>query len=115
MKSVSKILAQLAPSATTLTFAYEAPGTTLGELDTLIICNRGATTDTVRVAISASNTTAETKDYIYYGLQVPAGDTFVSNIGLKLPPGATIRVYSTVGSTSFGLYGAEVYPYDSRI
>lgn len=115
MKSTPKILAQLAPSAASLTFAYEAPAITLGELDTLIICNRGTVTDTVRVAISASNTTAATKDYIYYGLSLDAGDTFVANIGLKLPPGATVRVYSTIGSTSFSLYGAEAYPYDSRI
>lgn len=102
-----KILGQVAPSATTETDLYTAPG---GQIivSTLVICNRSATQTTFRVSISAGGGATATKDYLYYDLLLGGNDTFAATIGMTLSTGDVIRVYAGAATLSFNLFGQEI-------
>jgi len=69
------------------------------------VCNRGGTTDAIRVAITKSGGSAY---YVYYGFNVPANSSIRETPGWTLASGDTITVYSTVGSTDFIATGSTL-------
>ncbi len=105
-----KVLGQSYPSATTLTTLYTVPTNTETVVSSLVICNQSGVADTVRVAIRPDDEAIATKHYIYYGLSMPANDTFVMTAGLTFDAGDIVSVYSTNGTCSFSLYGQEIAP-----
>ena len=110
MKTIPKILAQVAPAAATETLLYDCPISTIAELVTLSICNTGAATDTARVSVSLAGGATTTKDYIYYDLPLDPADTFVANIRMVAKARDIVRVRSALGTCSFNLFGDETYP-----
>lgn len=105
MATVRGCLGQVAPSATTLTSAYTVPS---GKYATVkvVACNRSATPDTYRVAVSPGGASIADSHYRAYDMEIAANDSVVS---APLMVGAldVIRVYSTNGSMTFGVTGVE--------
>lgn len=62
------------------------------------VCNKGGTTDTIRVALTKSGGSAY---YAYYGFNVPANSSIRETPGWTLASGDTITVFSTTGNTDF--------------
>lgn len=104
-----EVLAQLDAAVATSEVLYDCPRQSMAEIDSVIICNRGAA-DTVRVSVSLAGAALANKDYLYYDLPVAAGDSFMAAIGLTLRQGDLVRVYSTTGDTTFQLLGTVTYP-----
>lgn len=112
MAVTKKVLGQSMPSATTLTDAYTVPGATSTTVSTITACNHGSVADTIRVSVAvagASNTDAQ---YVIGGdtsggLSLSANDTYMATIGMTLAATDVVRVYSTNGTTSFNIFGAE--------
>ncbi len=103
-----KILGQVAPAATTETDLYEAPAATEAVSSTVVICNRsGSFSGTARVSIALGGGATQTKDYIYYDLAIPANETFAATIGLCLEANDVMRVYSSLATMTFQLFGVE--------
>lgn len=70
-------------------------GTTVASFN---VCNRGGSTDAIRVAITKSGGSAY---YVYYGFNLPANSSIRETPGWTLASGDIITVYSTTGNTDF--------------
>lgn len=90
--------------ATTNTTLYTVPATTFSVV-AVNLCNRTASTITVRLAIASSGTPTDS-EWIEYGTSIPA-NSVLERTGLVLDTGKTIVAYaSTTGITGM-VYGIE--------
>jgi hypothetical protein len=87
-------------AATTLTAAYVVPASRQATVD-LVVCNRGASDVTVRVAhIDAAVVgSVANEDYLAYGATVPAGG-YLSFGGIPMRAQHTLAVYSSATSVN---------------
>ncbi len=104
-----KVLGQSTPTATTETNLYTVPLGRAGVVSSVVVCNRGVSTETFRISISVAGGVTGNKDYIYYNVEVPSQNTFVATIGLTLSATDIVRIYASSGNLSFSLYGSEIF------
>lgn len=103
-----KILGQVYPSApATLDQLYVVPASKETVCSTMTMCNQGAASDTIRIAVNIAGAAAASKAYIYYDLVIPPKETFATTIGIALATTDQIEAYSLLGTTSFNLFGNE--------
>jgi hypothetical protein len=100
-----KVLAQIAPSATTATTLYTATNATI--VSTLNVANTGGTADTIRIAVRPAGASLAALHYQAYGVQVPSGSFLPITVGITLANTDVITVYSTTGTSSFSAFGSE--------
>lgn len=91
-------------SATTNTTLYTCSGSTF-TVATVSICNRNATTVTVRLALAASSTPT-TAEYLEYGVSIPA-NSVLERTGIVMDAGKLLVVYSSAANVSAVCYGIE--------
>jgi hypothetical protein len=108
-----QVIAQLAPGATTLTTLYDCPVQTMAEVDSVLVCNRGAAA-TFRIAVSLSGAAVANEQYHYYDFPIDANDTFLAAVGIVLRPGDILRVYASSANLSFNAHGDVNYPVPLR-
>lgn len=107
MATTRKVLGQVAPSATTDTDLYTVPASTSTVCSTLVVCNRGATSATFRVAVRPAGATLANAHYLYYDVQLQAGDSFAATIGVTLAATDVVTAYASTADLSFSLFGEE--------
>ena len=107
MASALKVLGQLNPSATTLTTLYTVPGATSTVCSSLVICNRSSTATSFRVSVAVAGAADTGAQYLYYDVTIAGNDTFVATIGVSLAATDVVRVYATLATLSFSLFGQE--------
>ena len=103
-----KVLGQSAPAATTLTDCYVVPAVTQAAVSTIVVCNRGLTTETFRVSVAVAGAADATKQYLFYDISIVAGDTFCATVGVSLGAADVVRVWASSTDLSFQVFGAEV-------
>lgn len=103
-----KVLGQSNPSATTLTDAYTVPGATSTVVSSIIVANRSATSTSFRIAVAVAGAVDNNKQYIYYDIPIPGNDTFVATMGVSLAATDVIRIYATLATLSFSIFGTEI-------
>jgi len=104
MATAYVVLGQSTPSATTLTTLVT--GSTNGSIvSSFAACNKGSSSDTIRVAITKSGGSAY---YQYYGLTIPGNSSIQETPGWTIATGDTISVYSTTGNTDFTATGVTL-------
>lgn len=108
MSETLKILAQLSPSATTLTDLYTVPGSTSAVCSSLIICNQNSSDVTFRISLAVAGAANNVKQYLYYDLPLLANDTFIATIGVSLATTDVVRCYASATNVSFSITGVEV-------
>jgi len=108
MANTLKTLSQTAPSATTLTDSYTVPGATQAVVSSVVVCNRSATATSFRISVAVAGAADATKQYLYYDVPIAGNDTFVATIGVSLGAADVVRVYATLATLSFNVFGAEV-------
>ena len=91
-------------AATTDTTVYTVPATTFTVV-TVSICNRSASTVTVRLAAAISDTPAN-GEYLEFGTQVLANGV-LERSGIVLDTGKRIVAYSSATDVSVVVYGIE--------
>ena len=69
------------------------------------VCNRGGSTDSIRVSITKFGGSAY---YVYYGFNIPANSSLRETPGWTLASGDIITVYSTTGNTDFIATGSTL-------
>lgn len=117
MPNVSKVLGQVAPSATTLTTVYTVP-VTVGSFATVssaTICNRSSSAGSFRIAVIPYGTSVGSQSYLYYDLPIDANDTFVATIGITLSENDVVQVYASHANMTFQLYGVEYEPSEAEV
>jgi len=108
MAELYKVLGQSSPASTTDTAVYTVPSATSAIISTISVCNRGATTGTVRIFIRPDNETLDNKHYIIYDSSVPANDTIFVTIGATMDAADVLYVRSSNGNFSFNVFGSEI-------
>ena len=109
MAEIRKVLGQSNPAAATLTTLYTVPSSTQAIVSTLTVVNRSGGTPTgFRLSVAVAGAADSLEQYLYYDLLVPATDTFTATLGVTLGATDVVRVYATLATLSFNLYGIEL-------
>lgn len=108
MASTLKVLGQSAPSAATLTACYTVPSLTTATVSSLMVCNRSSVATSFRISVAINGASDTNSQYIYYDVPIPGNDTFAATIGIGLGAGDIVRVYATLATLSFSVYGVEL-------
>jgi hypothetical protein len=103
-----KVLAQSNPSAASLTDAYTVPALTSAVVSSVVVCNRSATPTTFRISVAVAGAADDNKQYLYFDVPAPANDTFIATIGVSLSAADVVRVYATLATLSFNIFGTQV-------
>ena len=107
MAQTIKVLSQTMPSAATLTDSYTVPALTTAVISSIVICNQSATATTFRVSVAVAGLADTPKQYLYYNVTIAGNDTFIATIGVSLGAADVVRVYSTLATCSFNIFGVE--------
>ncbi len=103
-----KILGQVTPLAVTLTTGYTVPGGHSTTVSSVVVCNRSATPTTFRLSAASGGAADDPKQYIYYDQVIEGNSTFVATIGISLATTDVLRVYATLATLSFNIFGLEL-------
>lgn len=107
MASTFKILGQSKPSAASLTDAYTVPALTSATVSTITVANQSATATSFRISVAIGGAADTPAQYLYYDIAIPGNNTFATTIGITLGAGDVIRVYNTLATCSFNIFGVE--------
>lgn len=112
MGTTYKALGQVASTGAIGTYntLYTVPASTSTIVSNIVVCNQTASAQTVRIACCATTTPAA-KEFIAYGVSVPANDSIPLVMGVTLD--TTVKYLmcsSTSASVSFSAFGAEITP-----
>lgn len=105
--NVLKVLGQVVPSATTLTTLYTVPAATSAVCSTIVVSNNSATATSFRVSVAVAGAADNAKQYIYVDIPISGNDTFMATIGISLATTDVVRVYATLATLAFSLFGQE--------
>jgi len=108
MAEAFKVLGQSAPSATTLTDVYTVPSATSAVVSTITVCNRSGTATSFRISVAPAGAGDTVAHYLYYDVVIEGNDTFAATLGLTLALTDKVRVYATLATLSFSVFGSEV-------
>lgn len=103
-----KVLGQVAPSATTNTTLYTVPAATETVASSIVICNRGSTAATFRVAVRPNAEALADKHYIAYDDDILGKETKSYSVGMTLDATDLVVVYASSADLSFNLFGSEI-------
>ncbi len=103
-----KVLGQVKPNATTLTVAYTAPVLTQVVVSTITVCNQSATPTSYRISVAVAALADTAKQYICYDVAIGANETQTLTLGITLAATDVVRVYNTLATCSFSLFGVEM-------
>lgn len=94
-------------SATTYTTVYTVPASTFSVV-TINLCNRNATSVTVRIAITTTGGPAapSSSEFIEYDSTLVANGV-LERTGIVMDAGKIVSVYTTTGSVSATVFGIE--------
>lgn len=107
MANTIKVLGQSKPSATTLTAAYTVPAATTATVSTVMVANQSATATAFRISVAVAGAADTPSQYLYYDIPINGNDTFAATIGITLAATDVIRVYNTLATLSFNIFGVE--------
>lgn len=102
------VLGQVAPAATTNTTLYTVPAATQAVVSTVTVCNRGATSGTVRIAIRPGGAALVNQHYVAFDVNVSANSVVALTLGITLGATDVITVYASNANFSFNAYGSEI-------
>lgn len=98
------ILGQSAPSATTNTTVYTVPAATTATFS-VSICNRGGTSMSVRLAVSATGTPGNS-EWLEYDTNIPAYGV-LERTGIVAQATKNVVVYFSTANGAVSVYGFE--------
>lgn len=108
MANTVKVLGQSKPTATTLTALYTVPASTSTVCSKLIVCNQSAVATSFRVSVAIAGAVDTSAQYLYYDVVIAGNASFECMQGATLATTDIVRVYATLATLSFVLFGAQV-------
>ena len=108
MATTYKVLAQLAPSATTATTLYTVGSGKSAVVSTLVVANRAGSPAQFRIAVRPAGATLANEHYIAYDVTVGASDSTTLTLGITLAATDVITVYASTANLSFNVFGSEI-------
>lgn len=107
MADTYKVLAQSNPAAATLTDAYTVPGATQAIISTITVANRSATPTSFRISVAINGAADVNQQYIAYDVPIGANEAIALTLGITVDAADVIRVYATLATLSFNIFGVE--------
>jgi len=107
MADTYKTLAQSNPLAATLTDAYTVPGATSAVVSTITVANRSATGTAFRISVAIAAAADANEQYIAYDVAIGGNETISLTLGITLAATDKVRVYATLATLSFNIFGVE--------
>ena len=107
MATQPKTLGQTSPSAASLTDSYTVPAVTKTTVSTITVANRSAVATSFRISIAKAGAADDVKQYLFYDVPITGNDTFAATIGVTLETTDVVRVYATLATLSFNIFGIE--------
>lgn len=107
MADTAKVLSQTKPVAVTLTDAYTVPGATQTVVSSVVACNQSATPTSVRVSVAVAGAVDTPKQYLFFDVPIAGNETKALTIGITLAATDVVRVYNTLATVSFNVFGIE--------
>ena len=107
MADAYKVLGQSDPSAATLTDAYTVPASTEAVISSIIVANRSGTGTSFRLNIAIAGAVAANEQYIAYDTAIGGNETKSFTLGITLAATDKVRVYATLATLSFNIFGVE--------
>lgn len=108
MASTYKTLGQSKPAAATLTDIYTVAALTSAVASRLVACNQSGTPTAIRVTIAPAGAADTPAHYIAYDMPIGANETVSIGLGAGLATTDKVRVYCTLATVSFSLFGVEL-------
>ena len=107
MPYTPKVLGQSNPGAASLTDAYTVPALTRTTISSLTVANRSAVPTTFRISVAVAGAANANEQYLYFDIPIDGNDSFSATLGVTLGPADVVRVYATLATLSFGVFGIE--------
>ena len=107
MAQAYKVLAQSAPSATTLTDVYTVPSATSSIISSIVVANRSGSARTFRLSVAIAGAADTAAQYIAYDMTVPANDSVFIQLGVTLATTDKLRAYVSAADVSINVFGVE--------
>jgi hypothetical protein len=108
MPSIYRILGQQNPTATTLTDIYTVIKPVRSAiLSSISVANRSATPTSFRISVAVNGAVDSLEQYIAYDTPIAANDVMSFNLGITLAQGDVTRVYATLATLTFNVFGLE--------
>lgn len=108
MTETFKVLGQSAPLATTSTDIYTVPAYGSATLSSIVVCNRSASATSFRINVAKGGVANSNEQYLYYDAAIAGNTTFSVKLGVTMATGDVMRVYATLATLSFSIFGVEV-------
>ena len=108
MAETYKVLGQVNPSATTLTTGYTVPAATSAVVSTVSVANRSATPTAFRLSVAVAGAADNNIQYLAYDVPIAGNETQTLTLGVTLATTDIVRVYATVATLSFNIFGVEI-------
>lgn len=106
MADTYKILGQSNPSAAASTDAYTVPASTSSIISTIVIANRSVATS-FRISVAVGGAALSNEQYLAFDIPIAANETITLTIGITLAATDKVRVYATLATLSFNIFGVE--------
>ena len=107
MPTTLKVLGQSKPGAASLTALYTVPALTTAVCSSILVCNQSAAPTSFRVSVAVAGAADSPLQYLYYDVAIAGNATFAATLGISLGAGDVVRVYNTLATLSFNLFGQE--------
>lgn len=108
MANTYKVLGQSAPSATTDTTLYTVPAATAAVISTLVVCNRGASLATYRIAVRPNGAALANSHYVAYDISIAANSLAALTIGMTVDADDVVTVRGSTADLTFTAFGSEI-------
>lgn len=103
-----KVLGQSAPSANTDTTLYTVPTATQSVISTLVVCNRGASSATFRIAVRPDGAALATSHYVAYDISIAANSLAALTLGITIDAADVMTVRASTADLTFSAFGSEI-------
>lgn len=107
MANTLKVLSQTKPGAASLTTGYTVPAATTAVVSSITVCNQSSVPTSFRVSVAIAGAGDTASQYIYYDQPIAGNSTFAATLGISLGATDVVRVYNTLATCSFNLFGQE--------
>ncbi|MCJ2530809.1 MAG: hypothetical protein LN413_00610 [Candidatus Thermoplasmatota archaeon] len=102
-----QVLSQTRPVAATVTDSYTVPGATEAIVSSIVVCNTSATATSFRISVAINGAADALTQYLYYDVPIAGNDSFTATIGPTVDATDVIRVYATLATLTFTVFGVE--------
>ena len=103
-----KVLGQKNPLAATLTDAYVVPVSTEAVISSIMVANRSNIKTKFRISVAVNGAASSNEQFIAFDVDITGNNMQEITIGMTLGAGDVVRVFATLATLSFNIFGTEI-------